>query len=105
MLGQGVISLVLTTTLLAPQAARPLSVSLAAQAQAADARLQVRPAAQTDPTPAPSPAPAAEPKTGMSRGKKIAIVLGIVAGAALIWAALDHGDSNNTSGGGGGGGY
>lgn len=64
-----------------------------------DARLQVRPAAQTEPAPAPTP----EHKAGMSRGKKIAIALGIVAGAALVWAALDNGDDNNTSGSGGGG--
>jgi len=99
MLGQGALSLLLTTALLHPQPAGPLSVSLAAGAQAMDARLQVRPTAQTEPAPAPAP----EHKAGMSRGKKIAIAIGIVAGAALVWAALDNGDDNNTSGGGGGG--
>lgn len=99
MLGQGVISLVLTTSILTPptlQAERPLAVSLAAQAQAADTRLQVRPSAQTEPAAKP-------PEQGMSRSKKIWITVGVIAGAVLLWAALDGGGDNNTSGGGGGG--
>jgi hypothetical protein len=96
MLHPSVVSLVLTASLLSPAAERPLAVSLAAGAQAADTRLQVRPTAQTEPT-----EPAAKPADqGMSRGKKIAIAVGIVAGAVLLWAALDDDDS-----GGGGGGY
>lgn len=98
MLGQGVISLVLTTSLLSPPAERPLTVALAAQAQAADARRQVRPSAQTEPTATPK-----EP--GMSRGKKIAIVVGVVAGAALLYYALDDDDNNGSGGGSSGGGY
>jgi hypothetical protein len=97
MLSEGVISLVLTVSLVSAQPERPLTVAVAAQAQAMDARMQVRPVAQTDPTAQPPK------KEGMSRSKKIWITVGIVAGAALIWAALDSGDDNNTSGGGGGG--
>lgn len=99
MIGQGLVSLTLAISLANPSAPapeRPLAVTMAAQAQAADSRLQVRPSPQTEPTAKP-----AEP--GMSRGKKIAIAVGIVAGAVLLWAALDDSGDNNTSGGSGGG--
>jgi hypothetical protein len=96
---EALISLLVSASLLQSPPERPLAQSLAVEAQAMDARLQVRPAAQTDPAVPPAP------KEGMSRGKKIGIAAAVVGGAALIYFALDDDDYGGGGSGSGSGGY